>query len=110
MPKSFNPDDQSTVEHSKVGVWDLYEDVATKKMYIPLLSNLETLWETSDSLPYVWRMLKDISNINGCMFYLSLYLALELGLSLLPALTVWYSGQLLQVVSWLAWSLTHAFF
>jgi hypothetical protein len=101
MAKSFNPDDSSNVEHTKVGVWDLYEDVATKKMYIPFLSNLETLWESSDSLPYVWRMLKDISNINGCMFYLSLYLALELGLSLLPALTVWYSGQLLQVVSWL---------
>ncbi|KAH6911178.1 HlyB/MsbA family ABC transporter [Coprinopsis sp. MPI-PUGE-AT-0042] len=98
MPKSFNPEDSSSVEHSKVGVWDLYEDVATKKMYIPFLSNLETLWESSDSLPYVWRMLKDISNINGCMFYLSLYLALEFGLSLLPALTVWYSGQLLQVV------------
>ncbi|TFK24290.1 HlyB/MsbA family ABC transporter [Coprinopsis marcescibilis] len=91
-------EDPAAVKHTKVGVWELYEDATPKRMYIPLISNLETLYETSDALPYVWRMLKDIANIRGCMMYLSLYLVLELGLSLLPALTVWYSGQLLRVV------------
>lgn len=99
MPKTFNPDDATTVKRSKFGVWELYEDVGSKIVNIPIVSNLETLWESLDCLPYVWRMFKDIANIPGCLTYLSLYLLLEVGLSLLPALGVWYSGQLLQVVS-----------
>ncbi|KAF6748428.1 HlyB/MsbA family ABC transporter [Ephemerocybe angulata] len=98
MPRTFNPEDTASVKRSKVGVWDLYEDVGTKATKIPMLANLETLWESVDCLPYVWRMIRDISNIQGCMTYLFVYAVLEIGLSLLPALGVWYSGQLLQVV------------
>ena len=98
MPRTFNPEDASSVKRSKVGVWDLYEDVGGKFNKIPMLANLETLWESLDCLPYVWRMFKDIAGIQGCLTYLGVYIVLEIGLSLLPALGVWYSGQLLQVV------------
>ncbi|TEB38531.1 HlyB/MsbA family ABC transporter [Coprinellus micaceus] len=98
MPRTFNPEDTSSVKRSKVGVWDLYEDVGGKFTKIPMLANLETLWESLDCLPYVWRMFKDIAGIQGCLTYLGVYIVLEIGLSLLPALGVWYSGQLLQVV------------
>lgn len=98
MPRTFNPEDVSSVKRSKVGVWDLYEDVGGKFTQIPMLANLESLWESLDCLPYVWRMFSDIAGIQGCLLYLSIYVVLEIGLSLLPALGVWYSGQLLQVV------------
>jgi len=98
MPRTFNPEDSSSVKRSKVGVWDLYEDVGNNVAKFPLVASLETLWDSFDCLPYVWRMFRDIASIPGCMTYLSLYVVLEIGLSLLPALGVWYSGQLLEVV------------
>ncbi|EDR16100.1 uncharacterized protein LACBIDRAFT_301848 [Laccaria bicolor S238N-H82] len=43
-------------------------------------------------------MIKDILSIPSCSFYLSAYICVELFSSLLPAISLWFSGQLLSIV------------
>ncbi|TFK38612.1 P-loop containing nucleoside triphosphate hydrolase protein [Crucibulum laeve] len=95
---TFDPTDASTVKHSHIGVWDLYEDIQPEFARVPGASRFESLFEMANALPYVWRMMKDIGSIRACWFLLSIYLAIEFVASLLPAVALWYSGQLLKIV------------
>ncbi|KAJ4473834.1 P-loop containing nucleoside triphosphate hydrolase protein [Lentinula aciculospora] len=97
----FDPNDEKQVKHTKIGkVWELYEERQPELAKIPFSSklNLERYLGLYDSLPSVWRMLKDIGSIRACWLYLSLYLVVQLVLSLIPAVQLWYSGQLLKIV------------
>ncbi|CCL99959.1 uncharacterized protein FIBRA_01984 [Fibroporia radiculosa] len=95
----FDPEDVKRVKHSTVGVWDLYEEKPQVLGFqFPGSSRLEHYLEMSRSLPYVWRMMKDISRVKNCWFLLTLYIAVELGSAVLPAASLWYSGQLLHIV------------
>ncbi|KII86507.1 hypothetical protein PLICRDRAFT_44105 [Plicaturopsis crispa FD-325 SS-3] len=95
---SFNPDDRKNVRHTKIGVWDLYEEINPELAQIPGSSRLETYMELLQGLPYVWRMLKDIGGIKDCWTLLGIYLLLEVAISLIPAVILWYSGQMLAIV------------
>ncbi|KAF9014908.1 P-loop containing nucleoside triphosphate hydrolase protein [Cyathus striatus] len=95
---TFNPDDTGSVKHSRIGVWDLYEDKQTQLPHVPGASRLESYFEVINSFPYVWRMIKDIGSIRSCWLLLSVYLLVEFVASLVPALSLWYSGQLLKIV------------
>lgn len=88
----FDPNDEKTVKHTRIGkVWELYEERQPELAKIPLSSqlNLERYTALYDSLPYVWRALKDIMSIRACWLYLGLYLAIRFTLSLLPAVNLW---------------------
>ncbi|KAH7911825.1 P-loop containing nucleoside triphosphate hydrolase protein [Hygrophoropsis aurantiaca] len=93
----FDTEDLARIKHTRIGVWDLYEERQTD-LPIPGSSKLETYAQMIQSLPYVWRMIKDIFSINRCWILLSLYLVVELISSLIPAVSLWYSGQLLHLV------------
>ncbi|EED84781.1 predicted protein [Postia placenta Mad-698-R] len=96
---TFNPEDVKRVSHTRLGVWDLYEERAqVLGLRIPGTSRLEHYLSVSQSLPYVWKMLKDISGIQNCWLLLLLYLTVEFIKALLPATSLWYSGQLLGIV------------
>ncbi|KAF9062259.1 P-loop containing nucleoside triphosphate hydrolase protein [Rhodocollybia butyracea] len=98
---SFDTNDEKHVKHTKLSkVWDLYEEREPELVKIPFASrlNLERYIGLYESLPYVWQMLKDIGSIRACWFYLGLYLALQFVISLIPAVQLWYSGQLLAIV------------
>ncbi|KIK60401.1 hypothetical protein GYMLUDRAFT_225945 [Collybiopsis luxurians FD-317 M1] len=101
----FDPDDEKKVKYTRLNsVWELYEGYSedsqsgfsllpttvqlTLAPYLGLLENL----------PFVWKMLKDIGSIRACWFYLGLYLIGEFALSLIPAVQLWLSGQLLSIV------------
>lgn len=84
----FDPTDTANVRHTKIGVWDLYEE-KTGLENIPGSSWIESYWEALKTLPFVWRMIKDISSIRICSFYLSLYLVVQLVQALIPAVTLW---------------------
>lgn len=86
---SFNPDDRKNVRHTKIGVWDLYEEINPELARIPGSSRLETYMELLQGLPYVWRMLKDIGGIKDCWTLLGIYLLLEVAISLIPAVILW---------------------
>lgn len=85
----FDPLDAKHVKHSQVGVWDLYEEIQPELARIPGSSRLEPYLEMAGSMPYVWRMLKDIGSIRACWFLLGLYLMIECAASLLPAVSLW---------------------
>ncbi|KAF8876487.1 P-loop containing nucleoside triphosphate hydrolase protein [Infundibulicybe gibba] len=94
----FDPSDPVNVKHSRIGVWDLYEETQPELARVPGASYFENYFEMRNSLPFVWRMLKDIGSIRSCWSLLAMYLASEFVASLIPAVSLWYSGQLLKIV------------
>lgn len=91
---SFNPEDENAVKHTKVGVWDLYEEKPplvhlSWTAYFGMDTTLEQLLEARNCLPFVWRMMMDIGSIRACWMHLMMYLGLEMLLSLIPALSLW---------------------
>lgn len=95
---TFNPDDAKHVKHNKLGVWDLYQEKNTKLARIPGASGAESYLEMYQSLPFVWRMFKDIGSIRSCWAMLFIYVVMVVIGSLVPAVSLWYSGQLLKIV------------
>ena len=88
--KEVDPYAGRVVTHSKIGVWDWYEErypdgyrlfsaALWKKKYSDIIL----------SYPYVWRMVKDVIRIPGCKTQLIIYLSLELVSSLIPAASTW---------------------
>ncbi|EIW86264.1 P-loop containing nucleoside triphosphate hydrolase protein [Coniophora puteana RWD-64-598 SS2] len=94
----FNPEDAERVKHTRIGVWDLYEERHPELKYVPGSSRIETYMQMLDSMPFIWRMIKDILSIRQCTVMLILYLIVEVIASLIPAVSLWYSGQLLNLV------------
>ncbi|GBE78652.1 hypothetical protein SCP_0115410 [Sparassis crispa] len=96
---TFDPEDAKRVKHTQIGVWDLYEEKQTEfSWHIPGSSTLGQYLEMSQSLPYVWKMMKDISSIRNCWQLLFFYVIVEFLSSLIPATTLWYSSRLLNIV------------
>lgn len=85
----FNPDDATRVKHTRMGVWDLYEEKQPELDRVPGLSRLEKFLSLKQTLPYIWRMVKDISGIRGCGLLLLSYLVIELLMALVPAAVLW---------------------
>ncbi|KAH7884022.1 P-loop containing nucleoside triphosphate hydrolase protein [Phlebopus sp. FC_14] len=82
----FDPGDAKRIKHTRIGVWDLYEERQTD-LRIPGTSRLETYAQMIQGLP-----------IRRCLILMILYLVVEVIASLIPAVSLWYSGQLLQLV------------
>ncbi|KAJ7451050.1 P-loop containing nucleoside triphosphate hydrolase protein [Mycena latifolia] len=98
---TFNPEDTQNVRHTKIGIWDLYEQIEPKLKLVPwsLRSKMETYHEMKGSFPYVVRMFKDIGSIGRtCYLLFAGYVALTVVLALIPAIELWYSGLLLKIV------------
>ncbi|PPQ90445.1 hypothetical protein CVT25_014963 [Psilocybe cyanescens] len=83
-----------TIRHSKYGVWDLYEDLNG----LPTTPGHQSWGVILQSLPYVWRMITEVASIRECWLLLTVYLFLLLLSSIVPAIALSYSGQLLSVV------------
>ncbi|KAI6137034.1 P-loop containing nucleoside triphosphate hydrolase protein [Pisolithus sp. B1] len=96
-PGVFDPTDTQHVKHTRMGVWDFYEELPLN-VPIPYSSKLETYAQLLEGIPFVWRMLKDICSIRRCLSLICLYLLVEVTMSLVPAVSLWYSGQLLLLV------------
>ena len=96
---AFDPNDEKRIRHKKFGIWDYYEEISPELEKVPGGRRLEQLNAFRQSLPYVWLMLKDLSSLRSTWVILPLYAAISLVMSFLPAVTLWYSGQLLKIVS-----------
>ena len=86
---TFDPYDPNTVKHTRLGVWDLYEQVDPGIARLPGVSGLARRLEVLNDLPYVWRMIKDVASIKSCWLYFPIYCIVELLFALLPAVTLW---------------------
>ena len=87
---TFDPGDANTVKHTRLGVWDLYEQIDTGIARLPGVSGLARRLEVLNDLPYVWRMLKDVASIKSCWLYFPLYCIVEFLSALLPAVELWF--------------------
>ncbi len=87
---AFNPDDTENVQHTRLGVWDLYEDKPEVLKRIPWSARLQPYIELGSGLPYVWKMLKDISGIRSTWILLIFLTLLNVIKALLPAVSLWY--------------------
>ncbi|KAF8920579.1 P-loop containing nucleoside triphosphate hydrolase protein [Mucidula mucida] len=88
---AFNPDDTENVQHTRLGVWDLYEDKPEVLKRIPWSARLQPYIELGSGLPYVWKMLKDISGIRSTWILLIFLTLLNVIKALLPAVSLWYA-------------------
>ncbi|KAF7986144.1 hypothetical protein HWV62_38510 [Athelia sp. TMB] len=95
---TFDPEDEKHVKHTKLGVWDLYRETQPELQHIPGSSRMEPYLEMYQSLPFVWKMILDIGSIRSCWVMLTAYLSLVIMAALVPAVSLWYSGQLLRIV------------
>lgn len=86
----FNPEDDKRVKHTRLGVWDLYEEREHDIQKVPGFSKVEQLASLRQTLPYVWRMVKDIGSIRSCWQLLFLYIVLEVLAALIPAALIRY--------------------
>ncbi|KAI0791831.1 P-loop containing nucleoside triphosphate hydrolase protein [Abortiporus biennis] len=94
----FNPEDEKRVKHTRLGVWDLYEERNSTFERIPGSTRIEKFLEIKQNLPYVWQMLKDISSIKSCWLLLFYYAVVVFIRASIPAVNLWFKGQLLTIV------------
>lgn len=85
----FNPEDVTRIKHTRIGVWDLYEEKTTELEHIPGSSKLEALLQLKENLPYVWQMLLDIGSLKSCWTLLMLYYMIVIVSSFIPAISLW---------------------
>ncbi|KAJ6573847.1 hypothetical protein DFH09DRAFT_1276918 [Mycena vulgaris] len=98
---AFNPEDVQNVRHTKIGIWDFYEQIEPKLKMVPwsLRAKMETYHEIKGSFPFVVRMFKDIGSIGrGWYSLFGGYVLITVLLALIPAIELWYSGLLLKIV------------
>jgi len=84
---AFEPKKGKVIEHTKYGVWDLYQERDRSLSYLPTSLKIDAYREMWNDLPYLWKTIRDLSTVAWPT--LSLYLVLTLAWSLLPALTLW---------------------
>jgi hypothetical protein len=85
---TFDPQDETLVEHRKLGVWDLYVERGPKLSYFPTSWRVEEyIWLFND-LPYLWRTIRDVGSVAWPLLFL--YVAFTLIKSLVPAVNIWY--------------------
>jgi len=84
---ALEPRKGKVLEHTRIGVWDLYQERDQLLSYLPTSWKLDAYTEMWNDLPYLWKTMRDIASVAWPM--LSLYLVLTLAGSLLPALTLW---------------------
>ena len=80
-------DDLEGVRHTRLGVWDLYEDLDTeRKEVLGLSAQIE---DAKQCLPYVWRMLVEISRLRDCRMLLAAAAVVHAALAFVPAVSLW---------------------
>ncbi|KAG2113033.1 P-loop containing nucleoside triphosphate hydrolase protein [Suillus discolor] len=93
----FDHKDTRRFKHTRIGIWDLYEErqsLARKRVS----SILQTYAPIIYSVPLLVRMFKDVLSIKRCSILLPAFLVVEVLASLIPAVSLWYSGQFLRLV------------
>jgi hypothetical protein len=87
----FDYQDAHRFKHTRVGIWDLYEERQSHlpRIHIPTSSISETYTQIIQNVPFLARMLKDVLSIKRCSMLLPTYLVVEVLTSLIPAVSLW---------------------
>lgn len=97
----FDPDDKTRVKSYEFGVWSVWQDISgsSRVFSLPFLSKAKVLMKAYEGRPYLEKMMADVSAIEGCWHDLVLWLLLSFVHAFIPAASLWYTSQLLKVVS-----------
>jgi hypothetical protein len=87
--RNGDPQDESLVEHRKLGVWDLYVERDPNLSYFPTSWRMEKYAGLLNDLPYLSRTIRDVCAVAWPQLFL--YVAITLVKSLSPALNLWYA-------------------
>ncbi|KAI0301013.1 HlyB/MsbA family ABC transporter, partial [Multifurca ochricompacta] len=80
---TFNPKNETLVEHRELGVWDLYIEREPNLSYFPTSWRIEEYVGVLNDMPYLWRAIHDVCTLAWPL--LLLYVAINLAHSLIPA-------------------------
>ncbi|KAH9920549.1 HlyB/MsbA family ABC transporter [Epithele typhae] len=90
---------KSRISKSRYGVWDFYEEIFQHAQRPGWRASLQHKFrEFSDGWPHVRRMITDVANIPGCIRLAIIYAICEIAISVLPAGSIWFEGQLLTII------------
>ncbi|VDB88528.1 unnamed protein product [Peniophora sp. CBMAI 1063] len=95
---TFNPEEDPSIEHHKIGVWDLYvQRDEGAKILTSRWTWLEDRAELLNNWRYLWRAIHDLRATCGHLLVLyALTMAVN---AVIPAVTLWFSGQLLEIAN-----------
>ncbi|KAI0716183.1 P-loop containing nucleoside triphosphate hydrolase protein [Cerioporus squamosus] len=88
---------KTRIKRARLGVWDFYEEIEVDSPRFALAPILNKLRELVDCLPYLMRMFKDVLSIPGCAPLVLIYALAQLGDALVPAIAIWFQGELLAI-------------
>lgn len=98
MATSLTQSDLLPITHTRIGIWDLYEKRGQELPRRSDSSILKTFVQIRNDTPYVVRMFKEILNIRRNRVLIPAFLVVRVLDSLIPAVSLWYDGQLLRLV------------
>ncbi|KAF8605012.1 P-loop containing nucleoside triphosphate hydrolase protein [Ceratobasidium sp. AG-I] len=94
--RGFDPTNPATSKHTKLGVWDLFEEKQAKINRVPMVKIYRRLATGFNGAPFAWRLLKDVLHLAPTLVIM--YLAAMAIHSVLPAVSLYYSSRMFQVI------------
>ncbi|KAG8773148.1 hypothetical protein FRC12_002695 [Ceratobasidium sp. 428] len=95
--QEFDPTNPSTSIYTNLGVWDYFTERQNKLNKVPMVKIYRRMTAGLNGAPYAWRLLKDVLELAPGL--LILYLACLALNALMPAVALYYSSRMFQVVS-----------
>ena len=71
------------------GIWDYYEEYDPDASRAALFGYRKSVEMAIESLPYAARAIKEVIALPGCIVQMAIYTGAELGLSVIPAVSIW---------------------
>ncbi|CCO26732.1 hypothetical protein BN14_00763 [Rhizoctonia solani AG-1 IB] len=94
--QGFDPTNPATSKHVNLGVWDYYEERAPKLNRVPIVKIYRRVTQGLSGAPFAWRLMKDVIQLAPVL--VSVYLACMALSAIMPAVTLYYSSRIFQVI------------
>lgn len=95
--RAFDPTNPETSKYTKLGVWDVFQEKQAKINRVPMIKIYRRLVAGFNGAPFAWRLLKDVMQLAPVLAVV--YLAAMAIHSVIPAVSLYYSSRMFQVVS-----------
>ncbi|QRV90936.1 hypothetical protein RhiJN_18954 [Ceratobasidium sp. AG-Ba] len=94
--QEFDPTDPATSIYTNLGVWDYYTERQDKLNRVPMVKVYKRMTAGLSGAPYAWRLLKDVLELAPVLIVL--YLGCMALNSVMPAVALYYSSRMFQVI------------
>ena len=84
-----SPDNERVVKHTRLGIWDHYEEKDPDAGRLAIGDSFRAARETLAILPYALRAVQDILAIPECKLQVAVFTASEFADAIIPAISVW---------------------